>query len=130
MAWGDRILPDLRPAVKVYVASGRFVSVGPEGAVYAVPDQGLMSRARPGVPEVERALEAHFGRRVPFILVLDEGAPPAPPADFRPPAGDPTGEGEDPQDYVLADLEDAPAAVVSVHQRLLEAFPGAEEEAP
>jgi hypothetical protein len=122
MAWGDQILPGLRPGVKVYLSSGRFASVDDAGAVFAVPDKGLLNRAAPAVPEVEAALQAHFGRPVPLRLILDGAAesvrgsaPSAPP----PP--------EDPADYDLTDLRDAPAAVVSPEQRLLEAFPGAEE---
>ena len=37
---------------------------------------------------------------------------------------------EDPADFDLDDLQDASAAVVSPEQRLLEAFPGAEEVSP
>ncbi len=123
LAWGDRILPGLRPAVKVYVASGRFTSVG-DTAVYAVPDRGLLARAQAGRAEVEAALTAHFGRPIPFELVLDEGSLSGPATgDPAPPAAD----REDPADYHLADLEDAPAGVTSPEQRLMEAFPGAEE---
>ena len=113
----------MRPAVKVYVASGRFISVG-ETAVYAVPDRGLLARAQAGRAEVEAALSEHFGRQIPLDLVLDEGALTGPAAgDPAPPVADP----EDPADYHLADLEDAPAVLTSPEQRLMEAFPGAEE---
>ena len=123
LAWGDHILPTLRPAVKVYLATGRFVSVDERGAVYAVPDKTLLTRARPGVPEVEEALASHFGRAVPFALVLDDAAPPAPSrADDPPPP-----EEEDPADYVLEDMEDVVGEVLSPERRLMEAFPGAEE---
>jgi DNA polymerase-3 subunit gamma/tau len=123
LAWGDRILPGLRPAVKVYVASGRFLSVG-DTAVYAVPDRGLLARAQAGRAEVEAALSAHFGRPIPLELVLDEGSLTGPATgDPVPPEAD----REDPADYHLADLEDAPAGVISPEQRLMEAFPGAEE---
>jgi hypothetical protein len=113
----------LRPAIKVYVASGRFISVG-ETAVYALPDRGLLARAQAGRAEVEAALSAHFGRPIPFELVLDEGTLSGPESgDSTPPEAD----REDPADYHLADLEDAPAGVISPEQRLMEAFPGAEE---
>jgi hypothetical protein len=47
------------------------------------------------------------------------------------PAGSGVGEAdEDPEVYDLDELEDAGAAVVSPEQRLLEAFPGAEEVTP
>jgi DNA polymerase III subunit gamma/tau len=126
LAWGDQILPGLRPAVKVYVASGRFVSVG-DTAVYAVPDRGLLGRARAGRAEVEAALAAHFGRPIPLELILDEGTGVMPVAGNP---GAPAEEREDPADYRMADLEDAPAGVMSPEQRLMEAFPGAEEVRP
>jgi DNA polymerase-3 subunit gamma/tau len=121
IAWGDTILPGLRPGVKVYLSGGRFVGVDASAAIFAVPDKGLLTRAEPNRAEVEAALAAHFGRPVPLRLVLDEPAPAATPAG---PQADDLG-GID-----LHELEDAPAAVVSPEQRLLEAFPGAEEVSP
>jgi len=127
LAWGDNVLPALRPAVKIYVASGRFVSVG-DAAIYAVPDRGLLTRARAGQAEVEAALAAHFGRPVPLRLVLDEGGPTeaAPASDPSPPDA----PAEDPAAYNIDELEDAPPGLLSPEQRLLEAFPGAEEVSP
>jgi DNA polymerase-3 subunit gamma/tau len=121
IAWGDTVLPALRPAVKVYMSAGRFVSVDSQAATFAVPDQGLLNRAQPNRAEVEAALGAHFGQAVPLRLVLDDA-----------PAGDPASGGtpplvEDPRSIDLDELQDAPAAVVSPERRLLEAFPGAEE---
>jgi DNA polymerase-3 subunit gamma/tau len=121
IAWGDTILPGLRPGVKVYVSAGRFVAVDNAAAVFAVPDRGLLARAEPNRAEVEAALAAHFGRPVPLRLVLDE--PGVPGARPEPP-------GDDLSAIDLAELEDAPMAVVSPEQRLLEAFPGAEEVSP
>jgi DNA polymerase-3 subunit gamma/tau len=129
IAWGDHILPGLRPAVKVYVATGRFLSVGPDGAVYAVPDQGLLSRAGPGLGEVEEALRSYFGRPVPLKLVLDDPSVISP-SGYEVPSGPGSGArvpDDDPADYVLADLEDASGDVMSPERRLMEAFPGAEE---
>jgi DNA polymerase III subunit gamma/tau len=158
IAWGDRILPSLRPGVKVFVASGRFLRVGDGSAVYAVPDRGLLTRAEAVRTEVEDAISAHFGRRVPLQLTLDDGSRPdssAPGHDGRsqdrgaapesrpterggrPAVSPPVGESwmaagdssgyEDPGQIDLDELEDAPPAVLSPEQRLLEAFPGAEE---
>jgi len=128
IAWGDRILPSLRPAVKVYVASGRFVPSDGKSALYAVPDRGLLTRAESNQAEVEAALAQHFGRPVPLRFVLDGEAPDPPNAP------DPAGAGrvrrDEPADYDLATLRDAPEAVVSPEQRLLQAFPGAEEVEP
>ncbi|HEY3811108.1 MAG TPA: DNA polymerase III subunit gamma/tau [Acidimicrobiales bacterium] len=127
MAWGDQILPELRPAVKVYLSAGRFVGVDESAAIFAVPDKGLLGRAEPNRPEVEAALAAHFGCQVPLRLVLDEAVAPAAgsgaPSDLEP-------DLDDPGAIDLAELQDAPAAVVSPEQRLLEAFPGAEEVSP
>jgi hypothetical protein len=124
MAWGDKILPGLRPAVKVYMASGRFVAVEEGMALFAVPDRGLLSRAEPNLAEVERAIGVHFGRPVPLKLVVDDGTWSSPGREA--PARD------DPADYEIdiASLEDAPAAAASPEQRLLQAFPGAEEVQP
>ncbi len=144
VAWGDRILPGLRPAVKVYVASGRFLPSEDGTAVYAVPDRGLLARAETSRGDVEAALAAHFGRPVPLRLVLDDGSTggaltaggAAPAGAARPDEsqGDPGSRyeeaPEDPSDYDWAEMEEAPGAVVSPEQRLLDAFPGAEEVQP
>jgi DNA polymerase-3 subunit gamma/tau len=121
VAWGDTILPGLRPGVKVYVSAGRFVGVDDTAALFAVPDKGLLARAEPNRAEVEAALAAHFGQPIPLRLVLDE--PSQPGVRPEPPT-------EDLRAIDLEDLEDAPVAVVSPEQRLLEAFPGAEEVSP
>jgi hypothetical protein len=127
-AWGDQVLSALRPAVKVYVSAGRFVDADASGAVYALPDQGLLTRAQPLRGEVEAALAAHFGVPVPVRFILDSpsaggGDGPAPGG-----AGEETDDGEaEMLSYDLDDLADAGPAVVSPEQRLLEAFPGAEE---
>jgi DNA polymerase III subunit gamma/tau len=125
LAWGDYVLPKLRPAVKIYLSTGRFVGVDESAAIYAVPDSGLLARAEPNRSEVEAALAAHFGSPVPLRLVLDAAASPP-----GPPQGPADEVSEEPGDYNLDDLRDAPAAVASPEQRLLEAFPGAEEVSP
>ncbi len=122
IAWGDTILPALRPGVKVYLSSGRFVGVDDGAAVYAVPDRGLLARAEPNRAEVEAALAAHFGRPVPLRLVLDDAVLPG--ATSTAPSGPAP---DDPATIDLDDLVDAPPGVLSPEQRLLEAFPGAEE---
>jgi hypothetical protein len=121
-AWGDTVLPGLPARVKAYMAPGRFVAVDTTEAVFALPDQGLLSRAGSVRGDAEAALAAHFSRPVPLRLVLDDGAVPV--SDEGPPL-DP----DDPSSYDLDDLEDAGPGVRSPEQRLLEAFPGAEEVA-
>jgi hypothetical protein len=147
--------------VKVYLSSGRFVAVDDAGAVYAVPDRGLLTRAETNRTEVEAALAAYFGRPVPLRLVLDEvaaagtvGAAGSGAVAGARGAGGPGGPGspgaagpvdtasradgspspavlpDDPGGIDLDELIDAPGAVLSPEQRLLEAFPGAEEVSP
>jgi hypothetical protein len=114
------VLPSLPARIKAYLALGRFVEVEGSTTVYAVPDAGLLSRAGQVHGDFEAALAAHFGRPVPVRLILDE----APPASVTPP---PPEEEDDPARYDLTEMEDVDAAVVSPEQRVLDAFPGAEE---
>jgi hypothetical protein len=125
IAWGDSILAGLRPGVKVYLSSGRFTGVDEAGAVYAVPDKGLLTRAATNRTEVEAALAAYFGRPIPVRLVLDDAAGSASILTSSPAAAP-----EDPAAIDLDDLIDAPGGVLSPEQRLLKAFPGAEEVSP
>lgn len=136
LAWGDTILPGLRPGVKVYLSSGRFLGVEEGCALYAVPDQGLLQRAGPLLGEVEAAVASHFGRTVPLKLVLDPRARPTT-SSLRDGPGvarsatlvrqELAGEAEELDHVDIGDLQDAPAVLLTPEQRLLEAFPGAEE---
>jgi hypothetical protein len=112
----------------VYLSTGRFVSVDESAAVYAVPDKGLLARAEPNRAEVEAALAAYFGSPVPLRLILDDASLTAPPV-YRP-AEEEWEAPPAPDLDEFRDLQDAPAAVMSPEQRLLEAFPGAEEVKP
>jgi len=120
--WGDSVLSSLPARVKAYLAQGRFTAVD-DAAVFALPDRGLLSRAEGVRADAEGALAAHFGRKVPLRLILDATGAPA--GTDAPPPTD-----EDPSAYDLDDLSDAGPAVRSHQQRLLEAFPGAEEVTP
>jgi DNA polymerase III subunit gamma/tau len=134
-AWGDVVLPSLPTRIKAYLTLGRFVGIEGGAAVYALPDNGLLSRAELVRKDFEAALAAHFGRPVPVRLVLDEpsttpsGSPVTRPLPDQPPPPE-AAEEDDPANYVLAEMEDAGAAVMSPEQRLLDAFPGAEEVTP
>ena len=119
-AWGDTVLPALPGRVKAYLSPGRFVAVDDHAAVFALPDPGLLQRAAGVRADAEAALGAHFARPVPLRLVLDDGSTPAR-------TDGPAGEPDDPAGYDLDALEDAGPGVRSPAQRLLEAFPGAEE---
>ena len=125
--WGDTILPGLPGHVRAYLAAGRFVSVDGATAVYALPDAPLLSRAERVKGEAEAALSAHFRRPVRIRLIHDQHADPVP-ADPVP--AEPAGLADQPSSEDLEDLQDAGPAVVSPEQRLLEAFPGAQEVNP
>ena len=130
-AWGDRVLGSLSARAKVYLGTGRFVRVDPDGVIFAVPTKQVLAQARDLVPEAEAALAARFGSPVPLKLVVEAGFPPGPS-----PASAGTARPSDPEpDEVLdrAELErlpDADLAVTSPEQRLLDMFPGAEEVLP
>jgi hypothetical protein len=116
-AWGDAILDKLSRAAKAYMASGRFVEVKDGAAAFALPDAGLLARAKTYLNETEGALTAYFGRRVPLRLVLDNGAAAAEPPRGAPPSDEET--------YDLDDVADAPPVpVIPVEERILQAFPG------
>jgi hypothetical protein len=127
-AWGDGVLRGLSGRAKAYLGTGRFIDVDAEGAVYAVPDRHLLERAQDSRGEAEAALTARFGRPVRLRLVLDGTA--------RPVSGDEPGPDPEPEvaedfaSYDVGELQDAPPGVTSPEQRLLEAFPGAEEVSP
>jgi hypothetical protein len=121
-AWGDGVLRGLSGRAKAYLGSGRFIEGDDQSATFAVADKHLLSRGESVAAEAQAALSAHFDRPVAFRLVLDPGAKPI---ELREPAE--SGDDPSPDDYDLADLEDAPPAVASPEQRLLDAFPGAEE---
>jgi DNA polymerase III subunit gamma/tau len=147
-AWGDGVLRGLPGKARSRFASGRFLTVEDGAAVFAVPDKHLLGRCEETRADAEAALAARFGVPVPLKLVLDPGGhavdagPPGPPSQSGPPIPpatpgprpEPPADLDDPsfgyagQD--LEDLEDAGPAVTSPEQRLMEAFPGAEEVSP
>ena len=111
MAWSDAVLPKLRATTKAMFASGRFLSVERDHAVYAVGGAGLLEKASKVQADVEAALAAHFGTPVPLKLVVDPGGPPK----------------EAPDEPVDLDaLTDAPADTRTGVDHLSAAFPGSE----
>jgi hypothetical protein len=118
-AWGDGVLRGLTGKAKAYLQSGRFVGVEADGAVFALPNKQWLARSLDARGEAEAALAACFGRPVPLRLVV-EAQVPAPTEEPAEPA--------DSAEYVDLDhLADADVAVISPEQRLMDAFPGAEE---
>jgi hypothetical protein len=126
-AWGDGVLRGLPGKARSRFASGRFVGVESGAAVFAVPDKHLMGRCEETRADAEAALASWFGRPVPMRLILDAGAGDPTAARRTEPPGN---RDETPGAYDLEDLEDSGPAVTSPHQRLMEAFPGAEEVSP
>jgi DNA polymerase-3 subunit gamma/tau len=118
-AWGDDVLPKLPAKARSRYAGGRFSAVENGAAVYALPNEMHRQRCEEVRPDVEAVLAAHFGTAVPLRLVVDT-EPTLPPAGTEPP----------PDEHVEIDeLREAPPAITSPEERLLQAFPGAEEVA-
>ncbi len=103
------------------MSTGHFVSADDRVAVFALPDRPLLDRAETVKGEAEAALSAHFGCRISLRLIHDRDA--APPAVSLEEEAD----SEDPSAYNLDELADATTAVTSPEERLMLAFPGAEE---
>lgn len=119
LAWGDTILANLKSKAKARFGSGRWVGVD-SAAVYAVPNAPHRDRCEDCRADVEEALAAHFGRRVPVRLVVedDQTNPGAAPSDAAPVP--------DENDIDMSELTDAPDAQVTSVERITDLFPGAE----
>jgi hypothetical protein len=124
-AWGDSVLPSLPQSAKIYLQDGRFVEEAGGSVVFCVP-RGILERARRVHTQAEAALSSHFGRPVSLALVAEPATAIAAGASPPPPAEEP----DELEVYDLQGLTDAGPGLVSPEQRLLEAFPGAEEVTP
>jgi DNA polymerase III subunit gamma/tau len=147
-AWGDGVLRGLPGKARSRFASGRFLAVEDGAAVFAVPDKHLLGRCEETRADAEAALSQRFGVPVSLRLVLDPGGPPVdasaggqpsrpspPTPSLAPgPRPEPAAELDDPSfgyaDQDFEDMADAGPAVTSPEQRLIQAFPGAEEVSP
>ncbi|HEY7939359.1 MAG TPA: DNA polymerase III subunit gamma/tau [Acidimicrobiales bacterium] len=133
LAWGDVVLPGMRGMAKALYSAGRFLDSTPTNAVFALENEVHRKKCEEKRPEVEAALERHFGRPVPLRLVVDEGAAPARRAAEATPTPGEQRATDEAADVQLAseignvhDLDDAPADNRSHVDRLAEAFPGSE----
>jgi hypothetical protein len=117
LAWGDVILPNLPPKPRARFRAGRFVDVPDSGiAGFALPTPIHRERCAEVQGDVEHALAAHFGLRVPLKLLVETevGAPPAPP------------EPDEEEHIDPRDLRDAPSpGVTSPVDHVMQAFEGA-----
>ncbi|MGI8684805.1 MAG: hypothetical protein ACR2MO_06910, partial [Acidimicrobiales bacterium] len=130
-AWGDSVLSSLSSRAKARFGAGRFCAVEAGAAVFALPNAHYLGRCQEVRPEVEAALAASFGVPVPLRLVVE--APDAAGA-LSAPADDEGSPGHDMADLQdMQDMRDAgpsdqpPPAVTSPEERVMRAFPGAEE---
>ncbi len=115
-AWGDGLFGRLSPKTKALWGAGRWVTLGGGRSGFAVDNAHQRDHCDERRAEVEHALRAHFGRPVSVRLVVDDGAVAGPAPD------DESDEHLDPHALV-----EAAEAVASPEERLLQAFPGAEE---
>jgi DNA polymerase-3 subunit gamma/tau len=117
-AWGDGLLSGLPPRARARYRTGRFVSTEGAEVTFAVANEPHRRMCEECRRDVEDALSAHFATRLSLRLTVDAeaGSEPQP----RVP--------EDEEDFDISQL--APAgggADLSPEERLLRAFPGAEE---
>ncbi len=151
-AWGDTVLVGLRPKVRAYFQAGHFVGRDGTDAIFALPNDVHVTQAEPLRAEVADALARHFGRPIGLRLVTDgtwtptgaagtattggTGTMPAPPA--RPPSRSAVDEEDEDLEELLAPrdargaddtgADDTGASGIAwEEERLLQAFPGAEE---
>jgi DNA polymerase-3 subunit gamma/tau len=137
-AWGDGVLMSLRPKAKAMYGVGRFLSVEGGTAVFALPNEAHRRNAEAQRAEVTAALTSHFGQPLQVRLVVDPGPAGAGDSEAREASanGGPAWS-EDEEDLdELVDPDDSPvpaqgsskdSAVSWATDRLLQAFPGAEE---
>jgi DNA polymerase-3 subunit gamma/tau len=121
LAWGDQVLGALPKLSRALFAAGRFLDPVDGVTVFALPSAVHRDKCEGARSSVEQALAAHFGRTVPLRLVVD--APGASPA----PAPTPAAASVDDEVADVRELADAPPDGRTGFDRLLDAFPGAEE---
>jgi DNA polymerase-3 subunit gamma/tau len=143
--WGNGILRALSARAKALYSAGRFVSVEEGRVQFALPNAAHRDRALELAPQVEAALNAHFGSSLSLVLVIEDakgGAPPVasapagapPPPAARPAPADDADDAtdeidEDPEELMAATADPADQASAA-EARLLEAFPGTSEVTP
>jgi DNA polymerase III subunit gamma/tau len=77
-AWGDHVLPSLRPRARAVFAVGRFVAVQDGVAVFALPNSAHVEHATPLVTEVAEAISRQVAATVGLRLITEnEVEPPA-----------------------------------------------------
>lgn len=124
-AWTNGILEKLAPQARSRFRAGRFLSVENGTAVFALPNSFHKERSEDVKNEVEQSLRDAFGVRVAIQLTVEEGGDvPASTEDSAPSA--PEMQEEEEIDFSET-TEGEKVEVLSPQERLLRAFPGAEE---
>ena len=122
-AWGDSILELLPQRARSRYRMGRFVEVDNGMAVFGLPNSIHRDRCEEVRNEVEAVLREHFGVRVPLRLEVE--------SDSSAQAAAAASATMDIPEEEIIDLTQTsvaePAATTSPEQRLIQAFPGAEE---
>jgi DNA polymerase III subunit gamma/tau len=131
-AWGDYVLTSLRPKARTIYQAGRFTGAGGGVAVFALPNEFHLAHAEPHRDEVSAALSRHFKRPVELQLVVEPDVSTSAGGEGRPGRASHAAAAEedlpDPEEFAEAggvSVEDT--GVSWATDRLLEAFPGAEE---
>ncbi len=124
-AWTTVIQPALKGRAKAFFARGGFVAA--DRPTFAAPSDMPLARLDENRADVEARLEAHFGRKVPFVIVHD-GPAPAPKRSGSPAPDSSAPDQVDDYDesYDPDELVDAPAHPVGEFDRVIDAFPGSE----
>ena len=114
-AWGDVVLPKLRPRARSLFNVGRFLSADGATATFGLPNAIHVEHASKERGEVEAALAAHFGSAVSLRLVVDDG-------------GAIPHQPDEPEEAIdVSELQDAPDAAADPVDWLKGKFAGAQE---
>jgi DNA polymerase-3 subunit gamma/tau len=123
--WTSTILDALPPQARSRYRAGHFVSIDNGAAVFAFPNAFHKDRSEEVKNHVELALRDHFGTRVPLRLVVVEEEP-SPNNPDTSAVDSASGHEEEEIDFSET-TEGEKVEVLSPQERLLRAFPGAEE---
>ena len=122
LAWGDVVLSSLSLKAKSRFAAGRFVAADGGKVRFGLPNAIHRDRCEAVKSEVEAALSTHFATPLTLQLVV-EAADHAAASTATPEDEDGPDDGAPGEDTI----GDVPPPVASIEDRLLQAFPGAEE---
>lgn len=128
-AWGDTILESLPQQARSRYRAGRFLEIENGSAIFALPNPIHKDRCEEVKNEVELALRNYFGVRVPLKLQVDTAPSPLDGDSGINSANRTTiVDLPDEEEIDFSEVSEGEAVkVVSPKERLLKAFPGAEE---